>query len=688
MNIGPILRGALGKSQPADARTLELRTGQVVRGTVLSVSEDGAQAVVEVQGVKLKAALESPLRQGQSMMMQVQPPGGDGQTVLKPLLPGAMPSGGDPGVEQLLKNAGLDNTPDNRELVKLMQSAGMPVTREQAEALIRTLAARPAEVPLAEWVNAAAIAVQRGLELSGEIVGGLRQAIYGPPVHQLIAVLEDQLAALLRADGGTLGLTSGQMGPASSESLPEGTAAGSSAGTGSAVPGPGAAKAGEPASAAGGAAAGSAAQGTVALLQKLQSVLGELRAELAAGQQSSRASAPGAQANAAAAGFPAAGGSAAAPGQAAQEAAPPPQGGAAPELTRPAHETESWVGRVLKLLGAEHEQQAGRALLLASARHAAAPQETPPGQGAAARAGGGEAAPPGAGAAQSGAAPAASGTAAASAAARAAAGGSAGAAAGAGAEAPTGSSGTAAGSASAQPAGGEAPAAKLAAGEQQAGGLKPLPSILPAESAAELPASSPAAFAGSSADDAAAEPLKESLKSVLLQIMDAPDAPPQLQEAARQMVQQLTGQQLLLNTDRTAPFAQITMFLPFKGPDGGETATIQIQSRRGRRGELDPDNCRLWFDLNMSALGKLMVDVQVADKKVILQIHSEGEEVSAFLENRREEVSEAIKGAGYRLVELRTESYPVPAEDREENVSQSGAISYVPSVYRGVDYRV
>ncbi|MFD1906069.1 hypothetical protein ACFSQ7_21565 [Paenibacillus rhizoplanae] len=74
------------------------------------------------------------------------------------------------------------------------------------------------------------------------------------------------------------------------------------------------------------------------------------------------------------------------------------------------------------------------------------------------------------------------------------------------------------------------------------------------------------------------------LKGVLLQVLGSSEAPPAVKEAAGQLVQQLTGQQLLLNTDRTAPFAQVTMFLPLHGPDGRETASVQIQSRRGRKG--------------------------------------------------------------------------------------------------------
>lgn len=249
---------------------------------------------------------------------------------------------------------------------------------------------------------------------------------------------------------------------------------------------------------------------------------------------------------------------------------------------------------------------------------------------------------------------------------------------------------------------GDSPARNVAGG-QSGGAAEAPPQAAPTVAAGGQPHRSPAAVPGAAdagraavlaafdPDAAAAKPdsissaVRDTLKSILLQVMDSPDTPAPLQDAARQMVQQLTGQQLLLNTDRTMPFAQVTMFIPFKGPGGEETATVQIQSRRGRKGELDPNNCRLWFDLKMSSLGQVMVDVQVADRKVLLNLHSEREAVGQFLESRQDEIAEAIQNAGYRLVALKAESIPV---ESQASAGSESSLSFVPPSYQGVDYRV
>lgn len=677
MNIGPLLRSMMGDVRSGEPKSLELKTGQVVRGTVLSVSEDGQEAVIQVQGVKLHAALETPLRPGETTLLQVQPESKDGLAVLKPVqsTPGAVLSAA--SLAKALDSLGLENTAANRDLLQLMQKSGIPLTSDNVALLQQVSGQKPGGVPLAEWIQAAGIAFGRGLPITGESVAGLHQAVFGPPLHVLLSSLEEQIAGFLRQAGqdaagtggraptGSTAEPSGQPMPAGSAggaaSQASGTNAGTAAGTtaeasalaGTAPSGGGAqpnqaaglvqlARQGAFADVPGGpqtlqpALQGQAAAGGTggALVAKLQAVLAELQASMLQ-EGMDGAKGPGRGAGGPAGGSPVAagmtGGTGAAAGGTAPAAAPQGEGpaGPSPAGTRPTPAAEPWVGRVLKLLGAEHEQQALRAAAPAGTPAAGAAQEAPP-------------------------------------------------AAGASAPSPLRQ---AAAAGSAAPGGGLIPP-----------GTDP---AAPAEArAGQIPAQPPgsadeaAAFRGGSGTTAAGTAAHETLKGLLLQVMASEDLPAPLQEAARQLVQQLTGQQLLLNTDRTAPFAQVTMFLPFIGPDGRQTAAVHIESRRGRKGELDPDNCRLWFDLQMKALGQIMVDVQVADKKVLLKIYSEKEATGSFLESRQEEVSEALEKAGYRLLSLKAELLIPPDGADGAEADFSLPMSYAPSVYKGVDYRV
>lgn len=690
MNIGPLLRTMVGDVRPGEPRTLELKSGQVVRGTVLSVSENGQEAVIQVQGVKLHAALETPLQQGQTTLLQVQPQTQEGMMVLKPISAPTMTNLSSASIAGILNEFGLENTAANRDLIQLMQAGGIPLTKENVTQLLSLSALKPSSIPLSEWVQAAGIALNRGLPLTGETVGSLHQAIFGPPLHVLLSTLEEQLAAFVggrgqslpgspghlngQATGAPFPAASGAQGlnpnaavaeNASNTAVPNANASlsnvsalsGSStasvvnsqtdasvARTVSGAEGQsgGASAAAPAAGEAGGKAAGmmspaplanaalpamaqpSGHQTTETLLLKLQSLLTQLRATIAQDAEGAGALPGKGQGGAVPTAAENAVGSAAAAGTAANAAAAA-QAGEAPAGASP--------------LAQPHpaEPWVGRVLKLLGAEHeqqllratASAQQEPAPAAGEAPRGpAGGAAAPGGTGGSGPMAAPQ---------------------------EGP------------AQPhsgAGGVAPGVQQAAG---AAGLAQ-PEAMAAQKSSPLI-------------------VNDTLKGLLMQVLSQDDAPAPLLDTARQLASQLTGQQLLLTTDRTAPFAQVTLFLPFIGPDGEQTASVHIESRRGRRGMLDADNCRLWFDLQMKALGQIMVDVHVADKKVLLKIYSENELTGTFLESRQDEIRASLDAAGYRLLALNAE--PLIKEDQEEGASDlSLSQTYSPSSYREVDYRI
>lgn len=675
MNIGSLIRGLLGEQKPGDAKTLELKPGQVVRGVVMNVSEDGQEAVVQIQGVQVKAKLETPLRAGETALLQVQPPGEGGTAVLKPLsqTPGQPLSPS--SMAEVLDFAGLPDTKENREMIRGMQNAGVPLTKDNIAMFREALAVKPPQIPAAEWAESTAIAFHRGLPISPESVKGLHQAVFGPQLHQLLQSLEQQLtSALSNGIGGAAAA-----GKNAASAAPS-TAAGAEA-----------TAAAQQQTAANNAAgvAVQAGSGQQALLTKLQGLLQQLRGELAQPWASGGTAAP-------AAGQPAAvpTGPAAALGE----------GAAGPSPKPPTPGAEPWVGRLLKLLGAEHEQQALRGAGMGPAGEAAragstapaAPAGQPaatPGSGTAAGTAHGAAAP-GANAAVTASAPAPT---AAGAAAPAPAAAQPTAAAAAQASLPaTPASGS--GGAAANMPGASATPGNAANANQQAPGIPNAQTGAANQPGLTHPVTStvqqqitqgvhPAAMAsGPSGDSSLA--LQDTLKGVLLQVLSSQDAPPALKEAAQQVIQHLTGQQLLLNTDRTAPFAQITLFIPLHGADGEQTASVHIQSRRGRKGELDATNCRLLFDLDMKFLGQTLIDVQVVDRIVSLNFRNDQPFAAELFEGTKQELAQAVSSIGYQLLSVKTEPLPLDSLPAAEDSVQGTAAEYTPQVYKGVDMRI
>lgn len=651
MNIGSLIRGLLGDSKPGDMKQLDVKTGQVVRGVVLNVSEDGTEADIQIQGVKVHAKVETPLQQGQATLLQVQPPAEDGAMVLKPLSDSPYTTISAKSMGEVLTAVGLTDTKANREMIQTLQASGVPLTKENVTLFKGIMMEKPPGVSSEQWLQSAAIAFQRGLPMSGESVRGLQQAVFGPPLHQLLSGLSEQLTLLVANLGeavqpngkaelqsslgstplpGTLGNqdATGKSGNPVGAQTAQGTQ-----GTQTQTAG----EAGQRSVPAGTVASNSGAAATPLqpLLAKLQDVLQQLRSSpqgtVAATPQPATATPSGGT-------VPPATQSAAPMGEAPAGASPQPA---------PTQGEAPWVGRMLKLLGAEHEQQAVRGGT--TSPQAQAPQ----------------------GPAAAGSAPL--GTTAAA--------------------VPSAQQATAAGSAAALQSNAATPTANapLAAQAQ-------VTQATPDANLAQLAKNTPEAVlrgvnsmptvAGQVVSTELAGLNQDSLKGLLLQLVDRTDLPPALKEAAQQLVQHMTGQQLLLNTDRTAPFAQVTMFIPLNGQDGQETASVHIQARRGKKGELDASNCRLWFDLDMKHLGSTLVDVQVVDKIVSLKIHNDHEWMTSLIEDRREEISQAIHAIGYQLLSLKAEPLPIPKVSEVDSKQGSVTSEYIPSTYKGVDMRI
>ncbi|WP_248926393.1 hypothetical protein [Paenibacillus hamazuiensis] len=821
MNIGGIIRGVLGDVQASEPKTLELKVGQVVKGVVLQ-SLPEQEAIVNIGGVQVRARLETPLKQGDVTMLQVQPESGNGQVMLKPLQSSDVQISED-SLGSVLKELGLKDQPAARQLVQLLNQSGVPLTKENVQLFMQAQAQIPDQIRADEWNQAAVIAFQKGLPLTKETIQAVRQTLFGEPMHSTLDQLAAQVSDLLgqteapgmsgetkdvlqkllqqlnavRSASAQLTATGGEPQPAgpvqtaaasssaeagrgggvvpSGGTVPAqggtGVPSGPQAGVGQPSPGgaapeagavPGAATpavvasrgAATPAGAAGPAPAGTQASAVPASAGSA----GEAAAQEAAGAGTAAPAARNAAAGSSAA--PSAGAAGPVPGGAQASAVPASAGGTSQAAAPGAAE-------------------AGTA---APAARNAAPGSVPPGPPASAAqaspaggqlAAGQEAAAAAGAAPQAGAPPAADSPTAEAPASPLTPAQPSGAALQAGKpsgqtpplrgttapmnaseangfgmpqKADTGVSGNAPAAtnessspgadlagksgASAHPSGtGEAGRGASAPASSADRPVQPAPSennghwivrmlkalgvdhehrvhLMPDKGTADvlgrmtdLPNNVSLSVGDLSAGDLP-DPAKagETLKGLLMQLAAADDVPAAVKETAQQAVQQITGQQLMMSNDRTAMFSHVTMFVPLMSQNGEQTAAIHIQSRKGPRGELDANNCRLLFDLRMKEMGDTLVDVQVVDRIVSLHVHNNYPIVAGLLEANREEIASGMQSIGYQFISLKCSAYPEKLSDLQGGKSAGASADpgasaalrslYSPKSYKGVDIRV
>lgn len=636
MNISQMMRGLLGDAVSGDTRALELKNGQVVRGVVLQAL-DNNEALIQINGVQVRAKLEMPLAPGQSAMLQVQPDSSGTLVVLKAV---DLSASGllDDTFREYVKLLSLPDQRFSLDIVKDLRREGFPINRTTAKAFHEAAAAMPREADPEQWMTAAAATFKRGLPMTETTIASMGQAMFGRAMHDLLDSLQTQLSAFVSVHNGEAGLEAKpaqQAGARLLALLEQG--AGMMRGL----------IFGEVANAAAGRAPGIVAMADA--LNSASSQAGELSADE-----------PGLARNGGSPSAPAAG--------------------------------SNWLGGMMKWLGVDHELQLARAATENASGHpdvdADKQMRQPPGDaGSASR--------------QSSSSNAAhmpdthagnntgvSGT-------------------GVAAAAPNDSTNVdlslkGAHSELAAGIGGGRDLQSSGNGETRppmhavtgaASGVGQLQYALEAGLATErVPGGAQSA---SSSQGFAAQ--AETLKSVLIGLVGANDTPPTIKETAQQLVLQITGQQLLLTPERNSSvFTHVTMFIPLRDSNGGTTASVHIQTRRGRRGELDADNCRLLFNLSMASLGDTLVDVNITDKIVSLNIWNDHPAIAELIEGSRADIAERLHGTGYQLLSLRTS--PLPDRSAEPAGAASDAktkvqappdlAQFASTRYKGVDYRI
>ncbi|WP_256761442.1 hypothetical protein [Cohnella sp. WQ 127256] len=627
MNIGPMLRAMMGDAQPADGRALELKVGQIVRGVILELLEN-QEALVNINGVQVKAKLDAEIQVGKSTLLQVQSGGTGGLVTLKTLadLSEMLP---EEGLKDVLKTFGLPEQKWAMDMLRGLKRDGHPIGKEAAAYFNTAAALKPAGVDAASWASASDVAFRRGLTPTETTISSLRQALFGQPIHEELANLRTAVESWLggakapSADAAALGQKLQSLLSQGAALLAEGeTQLSGDEGTSQSATSKG--SDGDKTQAANllrNAATGSTLSGE---LNKTATDAAATKGDVGAGKVVSNAAsqatppvsvAPQAGAGGASAAQPDASRAAALPNN-----APPAAAFQAPSV---AENQAAAANRPATAANASAVADSARAMNQADASQSSAPKSEAAWIGRFLQ--------------------------------------------------------------------------WLGVGHERQLMHNVEPRMLPGDNAG-LPVGTAAALAsGADAPGQESRPAAESLKGALLALATHDDVPPMIREAAQTLANQVTGQQLLLSSDRStvAPFSHMTLFVPMKGSDGDTTATVHVQTRRSRRGEWDVDNCHMLFDLKMRNLGDTLVDVQVVDRIVSLKLLSDFPGMPLLLDAAREELATGMSSAGFQLLSLTTSPLPQWKSGSAASAlsSASGekgtaiASAYATKPYKGVDYK-
>ncbi len=635
MNVSQLMRQFMREMQGADPKALELKVGQVVKGMVVQLLSD-QEALMNIGGHLLKAKLETPLQQGQTTMLQVQPNSTPEQLLLKPMQASAVPIA-EESMPDLLKQLGFKDTPQHRQLVQLAHQAQVPLTKVEMKPLQPIVQLQPEGAESSTWMKAGLAAHSKGLPLTADSIKAMQQIMFGQPIHHNLKQVGEQAAQLLQQ------ITASPNGDGTNQSSLQ------------------------------------LSSKVTAQLQKLVQLVGQISSlSMVDGNEAAPTLSPKGSLSVAQAAASVSNAGVAADVQDQLKASSRTQGGVsataeAPQPSRPSSAQSPVSSPVSNLV--EGSRLSEPSTVQNGLKNAGIDQQETIGSRMEQRVG---------------AAPSKQDT------------------SGVVKETslkPEANSTLQSNVSTAQAA---------TAGETKSSWIGQLLKSMgmnleqQLKQAVQQSDRSPQtnhdltpAVQASILDEGLPEAIRttqqqsfESLKQVLLQLQ-AEELPPALKESTQQLLQQVTGQQLMLVSERTGLFSHMTLMLPLRDGDSEQTASIHIQSRKGRKGEMDAENCRLLFDLSMKSLGNTLIDVQVVNKIVNLQIHNDHPMITRLVELGKEDIQAALQQVGYHCASVKVTAYPAPVQSGQgasgtltNGLNNEAAQKYKLPSYKGVDLKV
>ncbi|KAB7668624.1 hypothetical protein [Bacillus sp. B1-b2] len=175
---------------------------------------------------------------------------------------------------------------------------------------------------------------------------------------------------------------------------------------------------------------------------------------------------------------------------------------------------------------------------------------------------------------------------------------------------------------------------------------------------------------------------KEMLKPLLLELLKS-DVPASVKEVASQVIEKITGYQLL--SQPVGPMMQLITEIPLRFMNQQIDVTLQYNGRKKEDGTVDSDYCRILFYLELAHLKETVIDMHVQNRIMSITVHNDkSDELASIIQHYSEDLKRNLKEAQYTLLSITTK----PLSKLTEDTVKYGSSHMGISSYRGVDLKI
>ncbi|SFK26478.1 hypothetical protein SAMN04487936_11023 [Halobacillus dabanensis] len=172
---------------------------------------------------------------------------------------------------------------------------------------------------------------------------------------------------------------------------------------------------------------------------------------------------------------------------------------------------------------------------------------------------------------------------------------------------------------------------------------------------------------------------ENSIKTFLLQTLsDSSEIRP---ETAKRLLQYINGIQLASHSE-DAQSLQLSIQLPGGIIGALSDVEMNMEGRKSKDGDIDPDFCHILFYLELSHLKETVIDMNIIDRRVSVHIFNDHTHLEKLFEPYKSSLDEGLDKIGYELTSVRTSPM------KKKNQEHSPAVNEREATINGVDIRI
>lgn len=174
---------------------------------------------------------------------------------------------------------------------------------------------------------------------------------------------------------------------------------------------------------------------------------------------------------------------------------------------------------------------------------------------------------------------------------------------------------------------------------------------------------------------------QEMLKPILLELMGK-DVPIVVKETAGQLIDKVTGYQLM--SQQSGPIMQLMTEIPLRFLNQQVDVTMHYNGRKTADGKVDSNYCRILFYLKLANLQDTVIDLTIQNRIMNMSIlNDRAPEIMPFIKKAEEPLKEKLQELDYKLMSVHAK--PLTKEDKPVWTAQQ---AMRVNTYKGVDLKI